>query len=174
MQSRTPTGAHRAGVAHMSADAGTERAPRGVDPGPQAQESGPSAGRRTIDAVLRDARSRYDRLTPVAAATLLAAGRVILVDTRPIGQRQADGEIPGAVVVDRNVLEWRLDPASASRLPFARYDLPVVVLCNQGYSSSLAVASLLDLGISRATDVVGGFEAWRAAGLPVLPTGAQA
>jgi rhodanese-related sulfurtransferase len=128
---------------------------------------GPYPYRTGVDEVLRRARARLTRLTAAEAGRLLAAGRIVLVDTRPLGQRQADGEIPGAVVVDRNVLEWRLDPASPSRLPIARYDLPVVVLCNQGYSSSLAAAGLKDLGLTRATDVVGGFEAWRAAGLPV-------
>lgn len=97
----------------------------------------------------------------------------MLVDTRPVAQRDADGVVPGALVVDRNVLEWRLDPASASRLPIARYDLPVVVMCNEGFSSSLAAASLLDLGLHRASDVVGGFQAWRAAGLAVEAPAAE-
>ena len=126
-----------------------------------------SAGARTIDDVLVAARAHLARLEPTAVADLLAQGRVVLVDTRPATQRDVQGEVPGAVVVDRNVLEWRLDPASASRLPLARYDLPVVVMCAQGYSSSLAALSLRDLGVFRATDMVGGFEAWRSAGLPV-------
>lgn len=105
-------------------------------------------------------------MSPSTAAELLRQGQIVLVDTRPQYQREADGDVPGAVVIDRNVLEWRLDPASGSRLPLARYDLPVVVMCNQGYSSSLAAASLLDLGIYRASDVIGGFQAWKAAGLP--------
>ncbi len=104
------------------------------------------------------------------AAALLAKARVVLVDTRPEFQRRDKGDVPGALVIDRNVLEWRLDPSSASCLPIARYDLPVVVMCNQGYSSSLAAAGLRDLGIRRATDVIGGFEAWAAAGLPVVRT----
>lgn len=122
--------------------------------------------RRTIDDVLAGARSRFTRTDPRTAAALLREGRIVLVDTRPQHQREADGGVPGALVIDRNVLEWRLDPASGSRLPIARYDLPVVVMCNEGYSSSLAVASLLDLGIHRASDVIGGFQAWKAAGLP--------
>lgn len=122
----------------------------------------------SIDSVLRHLRSGFVRLTPAEAAQLLAEERLVLVDTRPVGQRAADGDIPGAVVIDRNVLEWRLDPASPSRLPLARYGLRVAVLCNQGYSSTLAAASLRALGLSRATDVVGGFEAWRAADLPIV------
>lgn len=105
------------------------------------------------------------------AGRLLRSGRIVLVDTRPDQQRAADGLVPGAVVVDRNVLEWRLDPASDSRLPLARYDLPIVVMCNQGYSSSLAASGLRELGLYRATDLVGGFQAWRAAGLPVALPG---
>ncbi len=79
----------------------------------------------------------------------------------------AEGEIRGALVVERNVLEWRFDPASAARLPGASYDLPVIVFCSEGYTSSLAAAALRDLGVWRATDLDGGFRAWRAAGLPV-------
>ncbi|MGY1822378.1 rhodanese-like domain-containing protein [Geodermatophilus sp. SYSU D00079] len=124
------------------------------------------AGARTIDEVLADVRTGLHRLEPEEAAARMAAG-ALLVDTRPAAQREADGEVPGALVVERNVLEWRFDPASDARLPEATgYDVEVVVLCNEGYSSSLAAASLRDLGLSRATDVVGGYQAWRAAGLP--------
>lgn len=122
---------------------------------------------RTIDDVLAQARARFTRIDPATAAELLDHRRIVLVDTRPQSQRDADGTVPGALVIDRNVLEWRLDPASDARLPIARHDLPVVIMCNQGYSSSLAAAGLLDLGIHRATDMIGGFQAWRAAGLPV-------
>ncbi|MCV2394267.1 rhodanese-like domain-containing protein [Actinotalea sp. M2MS4P-6] len=122
---------------------------------------------RAIDEILADARAGLDRLDPRTAAALLAEGRIVLVDTRPQHQRDSGGEVPGAVVIDRNVLEWRLDPRAPSRLPIARFDLPVAVLCAQGYSSSLAAASLRALGLARATDVIGGFEAWLAAGLPV-------
>jgi rhodanese-related sulfurtransferase len=97
-----------------------------------------------------------------------AAGAV-LVDIRPAAQRAMEGEVPGAVVIERNVLEWRLDPHSDARLPVADHALRVLVLCSEGYTSSLAAASLQDLGIRRATDVVGGFAAWRAAGLPTTP-----
>ncbi|MGY1811478.1 rhodanese-like domain-containing protein [Blastococcus sp. SYSU D00820] len=123
-------------------------------------------GARTIDEVLDEARGRLHRLTPEQAAERMAAG-ALLVDTRPIAQRAADGEVPGALVVERNVLEWRFDPASDARLPEATgYDVEVVVLCNEGYSSSLAADSLRALGLFRATDVIGGYQAWAAAGLP--------
>lgn len=120
-----------------------------------------------IDHVLAQARQRLDRLDPAAAWAAAQSGAV-LVDTRPAYQRRKHGEIPGAVVIDRNVLEWRLDPASHSRLSIAdSYDLQVIVICQQGYSSSLAAASLQDVGLIHATDVIGGFEAWAAAGLPI-------
>ena len=91
----------------------------------------------------------------------------LLVDIRPAAQRAAEGEVPGALVIERNVLEWRLDPASDARLPQASsYDLPVILMCSEGYASSLAAASLQDLGLSAATDLDGGFRAWAAAGLP--------
>lgn len=123
---------------------------------------------RSVDELLEQARSRIDRVTPRQAAARLAAG-ALLVDTRPWEQRSRDGEVPGAVLVDRNVLEWRLDPASAHRIPEASgYDVEVIVLCNQGYSSSLVADTLRTLGLHRAVDVVGGFEAWVAAGLPVV------
>jgi len=122
---------------------------------------------RTVDELLERVRARIDRVQPVEAARRLAAG-ALLVDTRPVEQREQDGEVPGAVVVDRNVLEWRLDPASPHRIPeVTGYDLDVVVLCNQGYSSSLVADTLRSLGLHRAVDVIGGFEAWAADGLPV-------
>ena len=128
-------------------------------------------GRRTIDQVLFAARERLDRLTPQRAAQAVAAGAV-LVDIRPAAQRAAEGGIPGALIVERNVLEWRFDPASEARLPQAGYDLRVIVFCSEGFTSSLAAAALQDLGVSHATDLDGGFVAWRAAGLPVVPGGA--
>jgi rhodanese-related sulfurtransferase len=91
----------------------------------------------------------------------------LLVDMRPIEQRARDGEIAGALIVDRNVLEWRLDPQSAHRIREIRsYDDAVILFCNEGYASSLAAATLQQLGLHRATDMIGGFQAWRAAGLP--------
>ena len=122
---------------------------------------------RTVDELLERVRARIDRVQPAEAARRLAAG-ALLVDTRPVEQRERDGEVLGAVVVDRNVLEWRLDPASPYRIPeVTGYDLDVVVLCNQGYSSSLVADTLRSLGLHRAVDVIGGFEAWAADGLPV-------
>jgi rhodanese-related sulfurtransferase len=92
----------------------------------------------------------------------------VLVDIRPAAQRAAEGEIPGALIVERNVLEWRFDPVSDARLPQASYDLRVVVVCSEGYTSSLAAVALQDLGVRHATDLDGGFLAWQAAGLPVV------
>ncbi|BCJ77226.1 hypothetical protein CS0771_67700 [Catellatospora sp. IY07-71] len=124
-------------------------------------------GSRGIDEILAEARARLDRLDP-ARAQRAAAGGAVLVDIRPAAQRAAHGEIPGALIVERNVLEWRFDPRSDARLPVAgAYDLPVVVFCQEGYTSSLAAAALQDLGLHRATDLAGGFAAWQAAGLPV-------
>ena len=135
--------------------------------------SAPPPGSRTIDQVLAEARERLDRAAPREAARAAAAG-ALLVDIRPAAQRAAEGEIPGALIVERNVLEWRFDPASSARLPQAGYDLQVIVVCSEGYTSSLAAAALQDLGVSRATDLDGGFVAWRDAGLPVLPGGQTA
>ena len=128
---------------------------------------------RTIDDVLDEARARLTRLSPLEAAGAVAQG-ALLVDIRPHAQRVAHGEVPGALVVERNVLEWRFDPASDARLPEASYDLQVVVLCQEGYTSSLAAAALQSLGVHRATDLDGGLAAWRAAGLPVVPGGTPA
>ncbi len=120
----------------------------------------------TIADVLARARQSFDRLTPSEAYQEHAAG-ALLVDIRPAAQRAVEGEVPGALVVERNVLEWRLDPTSDARLPQATgYDVRVVVLCSEGYTSSLAAAALVELGLHRATDVDGGFLAWRAQGLP--------
>jgi rhodanese-related sulfurtransferase len=118
------------------------------------------AGRRSIDEILRESRRRLSRLSPGEAQAAWSAGAV-LVDIRPAAQRAVEGELPGALLVERNVLEWRFDPASDARLPFAGYDLQVIVLCQEGYTSSLAAAALQDLGVHRATDVVGGYAAWR-------------
>ncbi len=130
----------------------------------------PPAGARTIDQVLAEARSRLDRLSPGQAMAASRAGALI-VDIRPAAQRAAEGEVPGSLVIERNVLEWRFDPVSSARLPQARYDLRVIIMCSAGYTSSLAAAALQDLGIRSATDMDGGFLAWAAAGLPVGPAG---
>ena len=124
-------------------------------------------GARPISEVLEQARSRLDRLGPAEAWAAVRDG-ALLVDIRPQAQRAAEGEVPGALIIERNVLEWRLDPASDARLPEAgSYDLRVIVMCSAGYTSSLAAASLQDLGLSAATDLDGGFQAWARAGLPV-------
>lgn len=125
-------------------------------------------GSRGIDEILTAARERLRRVDPLAAFVASQRGAV-LVDIRPTAQRAEHGQIPGCVIVERNVLEWRLDPRSDARLDFAsRYDLEVIVVCQQGYTSSLGAAALQDLGLSRATDLEGGFEAWKEAGLPVV------
>jgi rhodanese-related sulfurtransferase len=119
-----------------------------------------------IDDLLADARLEIERLGPRAAYKAIRAGAT-LVDIRPIEQRREEGEVPGAVVIGRNVLEWRLDPRSDARIvELARYDSEIIVLCSEGYASSLAAASLRHLGLLRATDVDGGFRAWKAAALP--------
>jgi len=123
-----------------------------------------------VDAMLADARSRLQRLRPEDAYREVVDHGAILVDIRPAAQRAAEGEPDpdlGPRVVERNVLEWRFDPRSEARLPEAAYDARVIVLCQEGYTSSLAADSLASLGVTRATDVVGGFAAWRDAGLPV-------
>jgi rhodanese-related sulfurtransferase len=120
----------------------------------------------TIDDLLARARARLRRLEPADAAAAVARG-ALLVDTRPEWQRRDEGEIPGALLIERNHLEWRLDPASDARIPEAvDHDVEVIVVCSEGYSSSLAAASLQDLGLHRATDLVGGFQGWKTAGLP--------
>jgi rhodanese-related sulfurtransferase len=126
------------------------------------------SGALTIDELLAQVRSRIGRIHPVEAAARLADG-ALLADTRPVEQRLRDGAVPGAVIVDRNVLEWRLDPASPDRLPqITGYDLEIVVLCNEGYSSSLVADTLRTLGHPRTVDVIGGFVAWAADGLPIV------
>jgi rhodanese-related sulfurtransferase len=123
----------------------------------------------TIADVLAEARQRLQRVDPLDAWVAVSQG-ALLVDIRPELNQRLEGTIPGALVIERNVLEWRLDPASDDRIAEAgSHDLPVVVFCNEGYTSSLAAAALQDLGLWRATDLVGGFRAWQAAGLPVDP-----
>jgi rhodanese-related sulfurtransferase len=124
------------------------------------------SGTRSVHEILADARSRLTRVTPDQAFFDVRAGAV-LIDIRPAAQRAAEGEIPGSVVIERNHLEWRLDPQSDARLPWVTgYDLLPIVICAEGYTSSLAAAALQELGFGRATDVAGGYLAWQAAGLP--------
>ncbi len=118
-----------------------------------------------IDALLAEARADLERVAPADLAAEMAAGALV-VDTRPEEQRRRDGDLPGALVIDRNVLEWRLDPTSPHRIPEAAdRGRRIIVVCNEGFSSSLAAATLRRLGLSRATDLAGGYQAWRA----VLP-----
>jgi rhodanese-related sulfurtransferase len=127
----------------------------------------------TVDEMLAAARSRLTRLTPREAYGEVALGAT-LADIRPAAQRAASGEVPGSWIVERNHLEWRFDPASDARLPWVSgYDHRVIVVCAEGYTSSLAAAALKDLGLRRATDVDGGFAAWVEAGLPVAPASAR-
>ena len=125
---------------------------------------------RTVDDLLAAARARLQRVDPPAALAATNEG-ALLVDIRPAAQRLASGVIPGALIIERNVLEWRLDPASDARLPEAdSYDRRIVLYCQSGYASSLAAASLQDLGLTGATDLIGGIETWQAAGLPLVPS----
>jgi rhodanese-related sulfurtransferase len=123
---------------------------------------------RTVDALLAEARTRLAHRPDPAGLEQAQSAGALIVDIRPIHQRQVDGEIPGAVVIDRNVLEWRLDPASPHRIPDALPDRPVIVVCNEGYASSLAAATLCELGLD-ATDLDGGMQAWIASGRPTVP-----
>lgn len=124
-----------------------------------------------IDDVLARARAQLTRVTPEEVPSLPADH--LLVDIRPLHNRVAEGEIPGAVPIERIVLEWRLDPGGSHRLPGFTADTTVVVFCNEGYSSSLAARDLQEVGLPKATDLVGGYRAYQAAGLPTQPGGTQ-
>ncbi len=124
-----------------------------------------------VDEVLAQARATLDRVTPAGLATLPTDH--LLVDIRPLHNRVAEGEIPGAVPVERIVLEWRLDPRGDHRIPGFTEDTTVVVFCNEGYSSSLAARDLRAIGLRKATDLDGGFRAYREAGLPVQAGGTE-
>ena len=115
-----------------------------------------------VDALLDAARARLRRVQVDDLAAEVAAGALV-VDIRPEHDRRSEGALPGAVVIDRNVLEWRLDPTSGHHLPEASLDRRVILVCNDGYASSLAAATLVELGITAATDLVGGYRAWAAA-----------
>jgi rhodanese-related sulfurtransferase len=132
----------------------------------QAAEA-PSQG-ISIAEILATARARLSRLNPAQASRALQDG-ALLVDIRPEAQRRSEGQVPGAVIVERNVLEWRFDPRSDARLPQATgYHQRVIIMCSRGFTSSLAAASLQDIGLRNATDLDGGFHAWADAGLPVV------
>ncbi|GAA2232932.1 rhodanese-like domain-containing protein [Streptomyces indiaensis] len=135
-------------------------------PGPTGHGTPPPLG---IDELLVRVRASFERIEPQEAYEAARAGDALLVDIRYAALRERDGLIPGAVVVERNELEWRLDPQGSHRLPEATgHALRIVVICNEGYASTLAAQSLHHLGLHRATDLVGGFQAWRRAGLPVV------
>jgi rhodanese-related sulfurtransferase len=123
----------------------------------------------SIADLMAEARSGLARLRPEATFAALTDGAV-LVDIRPLEQRIVEGEVPGAIIIGRNVLEWRLDPRSEARIPaLARSDARIIVMCSESYASSLAAASLRRIGLHEATDLEGGFQAWKAAGLPTRP-----
>jgi rhodanese-related sulfurtransferase len=135
--------------------------------------TGRPSGARTIGEILTAARARLQRLTPQQAFGEMSGGAV-LIDIRPAAQRAIQGEIPGSAVVERNHLEWRFDPCCDARLPWVTgYDHRVIVFCVDGYTSSLAAAALQDLGLHRATDMIGGFRAWLAQDLPSAPASAR-
>jgi rhodanese-related sulfurtransferase len=115
----------------------------------------------SIDDILTHARARLDRVAPEDLERERLNGAVI-IDTRPVQQRTRDGELPGAIVIDRNVLEWRLDPSCVHHIADVTHDTRIVIVCNEGYSSSLAAALLHDIGLHRATDLIGGYQAWLA------------
>ncbi|MCI2423277.1 rhodanese-like domain-containing protein [Saccharopolyspora sp. K220] len=119
-----------------------------------------------IEHLLAESRAKLTRVSPQEALALQRQGGLI-IDIRPQSDRLAEGEIPGALTVERIVLEWRLDPAGSHRLDGLQPDRPIILVCNEGYASSLAAAQAQELGLARATDLAGGFRAWKAAGLPV-------
>ena len=126
--------------------------------------------RRTVNDLLQDARARLDRLEPADAHRAVLDGEAIMIDTRCADLRREAGVVPGSIHVPLSVLYWRLDPASGHDDPgLSDPAARIVLLCAHGYSSSVAAATLHDLGFDRATDIIGGFEAWAAAGLPVEP-----
>jgi rhodanese-related sulfurtransferase len=125
----------------------------------------------TVEEMLAEAQAEIDRLSP-AEASKAAQNGALLIDIRPVEQRERDGLVPGATIVDRNVLEWRLDPDGEHRNPdLARRDRRIVLICDQGYQSSLAAATLRRFGLD-SCDVIGGVQDWMAAGLPLEPASA--
>jgi len=123
-----------------------------------------------VDQLLVRARERLVRVDAARAAEELAAG-ALLIDIRPADQRAAQGDIPGATVIARNALDWRLDPSSPWHVAsVGDHDTRIILICAEGFQSSLAAANLQEMGLVNATDVIGGFESWAAAGLPVQPS----
>ena len=116
----------------------------------------------TADELVSQARRRITRVG-VAELEPLAAAGALIIDIRPVAQRAEEGELPGALIVERNVLEWRLDPSGDHRIPEVRgYEQPVVVVCSQGYASSLAADTVRALGYRHSADLIGGYQAWLA------------
>jgi rhodanese-related sulfurtransferase len=153
-------------VVSAAAEAGTDGNVSG-DVAVGQDEGGSRSAPPSIDEILSEVRGRLSRVSPEDARARQREG-ALLVDIRYELLRRQDGTIPGALIVERNELEWRLDPQCDYRLPQAEHhDVEVLVLCDEGYASSLAALSLQQLGLHRATDVIGGFQAWAAAGLPV-------
>ncbi len=131
--------------------------------------TGNGSAPRSIDEILAEARDRLRRLGPAETYEAMGHGAV-LVDIRSEAQRAEQGTVPGSLHVERNVLEWRFDPQSSAKLPQATgYDVQVIVMCVEGYTSSLAAAALQDIGLASATDLAGGYRAWQRAGLPFAP-----
>lgn len=122
----------------------------------------------SVEEFLNQARAEISRVEPAEADALRRDG-ALLVDIRPWRNRRAEGEIPGSIAIERIVLEWRLDPHGTHRLSGITEDTPVIVLCNEGYASSLAARDLKRIGLRNVADLAGGFRAWAAAGLPVRP-----
>jgi len=127
--------------------------------------------RRSVDDLIAAARERLERVDPADLDAEQEAGALV-VDIRPVEQRRRDGELPGALRIDRNVLEWRLDPASAHCIRETGYGRRIVLVCNEGYASTLAAVTLQELGLRRATDLAGGYQAWLAGrgGMPPAVT----
>jgi rhodanese-related sulfurtransferase len=126
--------------------------------------------KKTVDELLADARAKLDRLEPREALAAVESGEALIVDIRADSQRAADGVVPGAAFIPRNVIEWRVDPATDYGDERLTSGKRVVVMCNEGYQSSLVAATLQELGLEGATDLAGGFQAWRGAELPVEPS----
>jgi rhodanese-related sulfurtransferase len=125
-----------------------------------------------VDRLVGAARARLDRVEPADIEAEMRRGALV-VDVRPSMNRELEGALPGAVVIERIHLEWRLDPTSPDRIAEATPGRRVIIVCNEGYASSLAAAALLDIGVERATDLVGGYRGWKAAGAPQLGTDAR-
>ncbi|WP_424211467.1 rhodanese-like domain-containing protein [Streptomyces sp. BI20] len=124
----------------------------------------------SIDNLIDRLRTTYTRLTPAEAHEAVTTGRALLVDIRYQALRDRDGLIPGALIVERNELEWRLDPQGTHKLPEAvDHTRPWIVVCNEGYASTLAAVSLHTLGLTHATDLIGGYQAWKSTGHPTTP-----